>query len=83
MLQKTNSLGIWKGIAHGVWQLGIMEHSATDVQAVIKWWLVSRHPRADYLRENGHGIDTLLRASNFAKYLEMAQEPKQGAPPSS
>jgi len=58
----------------------IMEHSATDVQAVIKWWLVSRHPRADYLRENGHGIDTLLRASNFAKYLEMAQEPKQGAP---
>jgi len=52
----------------------ITEHSGEDVIAVVKWWLESTHPRAGYLRENGHGIDTLLRASNFAKYLEFSQE---------
>ena len=52
----------------------IAEHSAEDVLEVVKWWLRSTHQRADYLRENGHGIDTLLRASNFPKYLEFSQE---------
>ena len=52
----------------------ITEHSGEDVIAVVKWWLRSTHQRADYLRENGHGIDTLLRASNFPKYLEFSQE---------
>jgi hypothetical protein len=52
----------------------IAEHSADDVLEVVKWWLRSTHQRADYLRENGHGIDTLLRASNFPKYLEFSQE---------
>jgi len=53
----------------------IMEHSEDEVLAVVRWWLKSSHPRAGYLRENGHGIDTLLRASNFAKYLEFSREP--------
>ena len=53
----------------------IMEHSEEEVLAVVRWWLKSQHPRAGYLRENGHGIDTLLRASNFAKYLEFSREP--------
>lgn len=52
----------------------ITEHSAEDVLEVVKWWLRSTHKRAGYLRENGHGIDTLLRASNFPKYLEFSQE---------
>tara|TARA_R110000751_G_scaffold291906_1_gene399116 strand:- start:114 stop:578 length:465 start_codon:yes stop_codon:yes gene_type:complete len=52
----------------------ITEHSGEDVIAVVKWWLRSTHQRAGYLRENGHGIDTLLRAANFPKYLEFSQE---------
>lgn len=53
----------------------IMEHSEEEVLAVVRWWLKSQHPRAGYLREQGHGIDTLLRASNFPKYLEFSREP--------
>ena len=53
----------------------IMEHSEEEVLGVVRWWLKSQHPRAGYLREKGHGIDTLLRASNFPKYLEFSREP--------
>lgn len=52
----------------------IVEHSADEVLAVVDWWLQAQHPRARYLVENGHGIDTLLRASNFPKYLEFSQD---------
>ena len=49
------------------------EHSAQELLQVIGWWQEAKHPRAQYLRENGHGIDTLLRASKFESYLEMSQ----------
>ena len=55
----------------------IKEHSADDVLAVVNWWLRSRHARADYLRENGHDVDTLLRADNFPKYLRFSKEKPQ------
>lgn len=51
------------------------EHSVQELLQVVGWWHESKHPRAQYLRENGHGIDTILRASKFESYLEMSQAP--------
>ena len=58
----------------------IKEHSADDVVTVVKWWLTSQHQRAQYLRDNGYGIDTILRASKFATYLEAASAPTPSGP---
>ena len=54
----------------------IMDSSAEEVGAVVTWWLTSTHKRARYLREEGYGIDTILRASKFAQYLEYSSEIK-------
>ena len=54
----------------------IMDSSAEEVSAVVTWWLTSTHKRARYLREEGYSIDTILRASKFAQYLEYASEIK-------
>jgi len=53
----------------------LKEHTAQDVVAVVKWWLQSSHQRAQYLRDNGYGIDTVLRPSNFTTYLELSRVP--------
>jgi hypothetical protein len=53
----------------------LKEHTAQDVIAVVKWWLQSSHQRAQYLRDNGYGIDTVLRPSNFTTYLELSRVP--------
>ena len=53
----------------------LKEHTAQDVVAVVKWWLQSSHQRAQYLRDNGYGIDTVLRPSNFTTYLELSRMP--------
>tara|TARA_R110000822_G_scaffold301311_1_gene425131 strand:- start:976 stop:1386 length:411 start_codon:yes stop_codon:yes gene_type:complete len=53
----------------------LKEHSAADVVAVVEWWLRSSHQRAQYLRDNGYGIDTVLRPANFTTYLELASLP--------
>ena len=43
---------------------------------VVEWWLKATHPRARYLRQEGHGIDTVLRPSNFGQYLDFSRESK-------
>jgi hypothetical protein len=49
----------------------VAEHSAAEILQVVEWRHTSQHPRAIYLREQGYGIDTLLRAGKFAGYLEL------------
>jgi hypothetical protein len=49
----------------------LSEHSAAEILQVVEWRHTSQHPRAIYLREQGYGIDTLLRAGKFAGYLEL------------
>jgi hypothetical protein len=53
----------------------LKEHSAAEVVAVVDWWLRSAHQRAQYLRDNGYGIDTVLRPANFTTYLELSKMP--------
>ena len=53
----------------------LKEHSAAEVVAVVEWWLRSAHQRAQYLRDNGYGIDTVLRPANFTTYLELSKMP--------
>ena len=60
----------------------LLEYSEQDLLAVVDWWLKAQHPRAQYLIENGHGIDTLMRASNFPKYLEFCGQPDEIKPKS-
>ena len=52
-------------------------HSAADVEAVWRWWQTSTHQRAVFLRDNGYGPDTLLRASKFDGYLLILSEPQE------
>ena len=52
----------------------LSEHSPQELLQVVGWWHESKHSRAEYLRENGHGIDTLFRASKFESYLEMSYQ---------
>ena len=63
----------------------VVEHSAEEVLDVVSWQATSQHPRAVYLREQGYGVDTLLRAGKFAGYLEMVgagwQQPSAAASP--
>ncbi len=54
----------------------LVEHCEQDVLSVVDWWLNSTHKRAVYLRQEGHGIDTLLRPSNFPQYLDFSKEAK-------
>jgi hypothetical protein len=54
----------------------LSEHSEQEVLSVVDWWLNATHPRARYLRQEGHGIDTVLRPSNFGQYLDFSREVK-------
>lgn len=46
------------------------EHTEEEILRVIEWRENSPHSRAVFLREGGHGVDTLLRASKFEAYLD-------------
>lgn len=50
------------------------EYGTAEVLRVVEWRESSPHKRAQFLRDGGHGIDTLLRASNFTQYLECSYE---------
>tara|TARA_R110000822_G_scaffold23443_3_gene72503 strand:+ start:2622 stop:3524 length:903 start_codon:yes stop_codon:yes gene_type:complete len=51
----------------------VREHSREEVMGVVRWWLYSKHDRADYIRKN-HTIGTVLRPSNFPTYLEFSTQ---------
>ena len=54
------------------------EHTEEELLRVVEWRESSPHSRAVFLREGGHGVDTLLRASKFEGYLDASygdQEP--------
>ena len=46
------------------------EHTEEELLRVVEWRESSPHHRAQFLRDGGHGIDTLLRASKFEGYLD-------------
>ncbi len=48
------------------------EHGMDAIRSVGAW-LTSEHPRAKYLRDHGHGLDTVIR--KFDEYLELAEAP--------
>ena len=47
------------------------EHGAQGLVKVVQWWLTSHHDRAIFLRDNGYGVDTLLR--KFDQYIELVE----------
>ena len=47
------------------------EHGAQGLVKVVQWWLTSHHERACWLRENGYGVDTLLR--RYDQYHELVE----------
>jgi hypothetical protein len=51
--------------------------SLDDLREVWTWWHQASHPRAVFLRENGHTVDTVLR--HAAEYLELAGQPGRRA----
>ena len=59
----------------------IGEHDAEAVETVLRWWAFSGHSRAEFLRDKGLGLKTVLRSSNFAEYLEMADGGEPPRPP--
>ena len=44
----------------------------TDLRKLIAWLASSKHHRARYLRENGHGLSTLIRPSHYDDYVGFA-----------
>ena len=55
----------------------LAEYGEDAVLQTYRWALTSCHKSATYLRENGYGLDTLLRQSKFPKYYEFSQMPEQ------
>ena len=61
---------------HRVLAARVTEYSEAEVLRVVSWWMFSKHERATFLRQKGLTIATILRASNFADYLDFAHEPE-------
>jgi hypothetical protein len=57
----------------------VREHSEEDVLRVIEWWLFSPHHRAEFLREKGCAIKTIISPSLFPEYLEYSHEENQAS----
>jgi hypothetical protein len=47
------------------------EHGEAAVARVLRWYGSGTDSRAAFLRDGGHGLDTLLRPANFEKYLAL------------
>jgi hypothetical protein len=62
--------GIGRILAQRLAQEGLV-----SVLTVVRWFSTSPHERATFLREKGMGLDTLLSAKNFGKYLDFAKSP--------
>ena len=69
------SRGMGAQLARAIKRWGI-----DDVLAVIGWWGTSNHKRATYLRNEGYGLDTLIRPSKFEGYLALTSAPDTLAP---
>ena len=50
----------------------VAEHSVDIVLHAWQWLWESSHKRAQYLRDEGYGVNTFLRASNLRDYVDMA-----------
>lgn len=55
------------------------EHGVDAVRLVARWVAAGANDRARFLRDRNGDVDTLLRPSNFVRYLEMAQAWQGGA----
>ena len=53
----------------------LSDFTADELVEALRWMMTSRHPRAVFLQEGGYNVDTLLRASNTAQYVEMSKAP--------
>jgi hypothetical protein len=58
----------------------IRDHGVEPLIALMRWWAESPHERARFLRDNGHGLDTLTRASKCEAYLRLIAEGATAAP---
>jgi len=47
------------------------EHGSEGLLKVVRWYFTSHHDRATFLRDNGYGVDTLLR--KFDQYIELVE----------
>ena len=47
------------------------EHGSDGLLKVVRWYFTSHHDRAIFLRDNGYGVDTLLR--KFDQYIELVE----------
>tara|TARA_R110002020_G_scaffold150501_4_gene327311 strand:+ start:1159 stop:1710 length:552 start_codon:yes stop_codon:yes gene_type:complete len=56
----------------------IEEHGADEVVHCWRWMHEADDPRARYLRENGYGIDTFMRASKLRDYMDRASQWQPG-----
>ena len=59
----------------------ISDHGVEQIVALIRWWATSPHDRARFLREGGHGLETLTRAAKCEAYLRMIAEGGTTPPP--
>ena len=58
----------------------LQEHGPEAVAQVMRWYWLSDHKRATFLRESGE-LMTPMRPSHFGGYLDWAREMPPEAPP--
>ena len=52
----------------------VAEHGETQLLHCWRWWWQSNDQRAQFLRDNGYGISTFLRAGKLRDYMDKATE---------